>query len=232
MFCFTSVWSQRISRKGLLPGPLHRLTAESAAGPHGGEARYSWADLSEGATTPTAAESLAQPDTSDLGAEPVEGEVSGGEVAASGAPGEVSEFEDPPRFEALSLLDPVKTEEPEVSAEEIFQELAADPASELSVQAETSLETPIYHLETGSPNLDNNQSFQEGAEVSNTAISDPILESSPSIDPKEGEHPATAEPSADPLFRPRHLILHPCTYNTSVAGRRKTQSFLSPHHLS
>ena len=70
--------------------------AESAEGPHGAEARYSWADLSEGATAPTAAESLAQPDTSDLGADPL-------------APkSEVSEFEDPPRFEALSLLDPVR----------------------------------------------------------------------------------------------------------------------------
>ena len=59
--------------------------AESAEGPHGGEVLNSWADLSEGATAPTAAESLAQPDTSDLGADPLEGEVSGGEGAASGA---------------------------------------------------------------------------------------------------------------------------------------------------
>ena len=44
--------------------------------------------------------------------------------AAFGAPGEVSEFEEPPRFDALSLLDPIKTEEPEVTAEEIFEELA------------------------------------------------------------------------------------------------------------
>ena len=39
-------------------------------------------------------------------------------------PPSVSEFEEPPRFDALSLLDPIKTEEPEVSAEEIFEELA------------------------------------------------------------------------------------------------------------
>lgn len=75
--------------------------AESAEGPHGGEARYSWADLSEGATAPTTAEFLAQPDTSDIGAEPAEGEVSGGEGAAFGVLGKVSEFEDSPKVRRL-----------------------------------------------------------------------------------------------------------------------------------
>ena len=63
--------------------------AESAEGPHGGEVLNSWADLSEGVPDSTAA-------------------ASGGEGAAFGTPGEISEFEDLPRFDALSLLNPVK----------------------------------------------------------------------------------------------------------------------------
>ena len=90
-------------------------------------------------------------------------------------------------------------EDKQASADQNFQELA-DPADPSSSVVETPLEEEqIDYLQTGHLDLDlNNQPLQEGAEVSRTAVSDPdpVLDSSPTIDPKEEEHPAVAEPSA------------------------------------
>ena len=72
-------------------------TAEAAA------PLTSWADLSEEATALTTA--VEPEDLIDLGVEPTtESAAPSGEGAAFGAPGEVSEFDDLPRFDALSLL--------------------------------------------------------------------------------------------------------------------------------
>ena len=81
-----------------------------------GSTGFSWADASEVATAPTT-------DFAEAGG------------AAFGAPGDVAaEVDDLPRFDALSLLNTVKPEEPEVTAEDVFQALEAEPASETVVQ--------------------------------------------------------------------------------------------------
>ena len=146
--------------------------AESIEASVEGSTGLSWADLSEGATAPTAG-------------------ISGEGGAASGAPGDISDSEDLPRFDALSLLDPVETEEPQVSAEDIFDKLAAEPTSDLPIEPEASLEEA-----TGNPEIDNIQTPQEVAENSIAAESDPIVGSSSTIDPKEEADPIEAEPSA------------------------------------
>lgn len=120
-----------------------------------------WADLSDGILD-TAAASLEQQDLPEelpeLGPGPAEGEELGGEGAAFGAPGEVSEFDHPPRFDALSLLDPVKQEDEQVSAEQIFQELEADPAELSSSVIETPIEAEENtNLEVNNPEIDNIQ---------------------------------------------------------------------------
>ena len=91
--------------------------AESAEGPHSSEARYKWADLSEGVVDPTVAASLEPQANPEPASEPIVGDLLSGEGAASGALGEASS-EESPKFDALSLQDPVKQEDPEeVTAE-------------------------------------------------------------------------------------------------------------------
>ena len=100
--------------------------AESAEVAVGGSTGLSWADISEGATAPTTG-------LTDVGG------------AASSALGEEEDF-DILKFDALSLLDPVKPEE--VTAEELFEALDADPtapsdqpAASGSIEADNNLES-------------------------------------------------------------------------------------------
>ena len=121
---------------------------------------------------------------------PVVGDLVSGEGAASGALGEASS-EESPKFDALSLLDPVKQEDQEeVTAEQIFEELAdlAEPSSGI-VEAPLEDAESNTHLETGNPEEFDNQTPQESAEVSNTA----------DLEPKTGHSPAA--PSRPPRIR-------------------------------
>ena len=95
-----------------------------------GSTGFSWADASEVATAPTTG--LAER-----------------EGAAFGAPGDIAEEEDLPRFDALSLLDPVKSEGAEVTAEELFQALESDPTSgPAQPEASDPIETENNNLES------------------------------------------------------------------------------------
>ena len=84
------------------------LSAPESTGEEPTLQRLPKADLSEEATAPTTAE----PEyLTDLGIELSTGEPQSGEGAAFGAPGEVADDEEPPRFDALSLLTTSKGEE-------------------------------------------------------------------------------------------------------------------------
>ena len=174
------------------PAPIDQSTsqgepeaAESAEGANGGDARINWADLSDGVADSTSfAAPLEQPDLDEeipeLEPEAAEvGELSG-EGAAFGAPGEIAEFDLPPRFDALSLLDPVKQEEEaEVTADQIFQELEAAPAEPSSSVVEAS----DPREETHPAEVDNpNKPTQETVEAAASAEVDPIVGSSPSVE--------------------------------------------------
>ena len=97
-----------------------------------GSTGFSWADASEGATAPTT-------DFAEAGG------------AAFGTPGdEAAEEDDILRFDALSLLDPIKPEETEVTAEELFEALEADPAS-VQPTASDPIEAEDNNLESENP---------------------------------------------------------------------------------
>ena len=148
---------------------------------------------------PTAAASLEPQANPESASEPTVGDLLSGEGAASGALGEASS-EESPKFDALSLLDPVKQEDQEeVTAEQIFEELAdpAEPSSSV-VEAHLEDEESNNHPETANPEEFDSHPPQEGEEVSNTAEFDPIVGSSSTIDPKEEEHPSAPEASAVP----------------------------------
>ena len=104
----------------------------------------SWADLSEEATAPT----TDQPgDLIDLGVEPPTTAFQSGEGAGFGAPADISDTEDLPRFDALSLLTTeVKEETEHVTAEQILRELE-DLAPEFADDAEHCLEETGPELE-------------------------------------------------------------------------------------
>ena len=123
-------------------------TAEAAA------PLTSWADLSEEATAPTTA--VEPEDLIDLGIEPT-----AGTAASSGeGAGEVSEFDDLPRFDALSLLTTeIKEESEPATAEQILQELE-NLAPEVAEDAEPSLETTEHPVEPEQPESDNLHSIR------------------------------------------------------------------------
>ena len=134
-----------------------------------GSTGFNWADASEDAPELTTA-----------------GTGVGG--AASSALDEEEDF-DILKFDALSLLDPVKPEE--VIAEELFEALDADPASASADQPEASVPTEAENnLEVENPD---NQTTKEEIDFSNNpdpqgttveaadTAADPIVGSSPSL---------------------------------------------------
>ena len=150
--------------------------AESAEVAVEGSTGFSWADASEGATAPEA-------DFAEAGG------------AAFGALGDVAEEDDLPRFDALSLLDTVKPEEPEVTAEDVFQALEAEPASETVVQpvaSDIKEEADFTEVDNSNP--------QETEGVADSAA-EPILGSSPTLeeahDPNSGFAPVYVEYPAE-----------------------------------
>ena len=148
---------------------------------------FNWADASEDAPEPTAGF-----------------EVGG---AASSAPvDDADEDFDILKFDALSLLDPVKPEE-EVTAEELFEALEADadptaepadqPDASDQIEAENSLEVENPDNQNTKEEVDfsNNPEHQEtSAEVLDSAA-DPILGSSPSV----------VEPDLNSTFAPVYV---------------------------
>ena len=156
--------------------------AESTEVAVGGSTGFNWADASEDATVPTT-------DFAEVGG------------AASSALGdETAEDFDILKFDALSLLDPVKPEE--VTAEELFEALEADPAGEPveqptasdQIEADNNLEVENPDNQTPKEEPDfNNPDLQEtSAEVADAAA-DPIVGSSPTLqevhDPNSIEAP-------------------------------------------
>ena len=127
--------------------------------------------------------------------------------AASSAPvDDADEDFDILKFDALSLLDPVKPEE-EVTAEQLFEALEADadPTAELAdqpdasdqIEAENNLEVENPDNQTTKEEVDfsNNPEHQEtSAEVPDSAA-DPILGSSPSV----------VEPDPNSTFAPVYV---------------------------
>ena len=119
------------------------------------------------------------------------------------APGEVAEHEDPPRFDALSLLDPVKGEEEteHVATEQILQELQ-DPVTEQAVGAEASLEehpdlAEVENCEVD--NQENNPGASEPLEHHPESL-EPIVDSSPTVGLREEsdfEREAESAPAAN-----------------------------------
>lgn len=151
--------------------------AEGAEAATGGAARLTWADLSEEATADTTAEGqdpevdLIDNTGVEFSTAPV---VLGVEGAAFGAPGEQAEEEEP-RFDALSLLDPVKIEEPTpVTAEEIFRE-RTEPTSDPQETAEVPVSSELIdHLES-------------------TNLEEPKVEESETDPPQESSEPSALE---------------------------------------
>ena len=156
--------------------------AESAEVAVEGSTGFNWADASEDAPELTT-------DQADVGG------------AASCAPGEEEDF-DILKFDALSLLDPVKPEE--VTAEELFEALEAEPtvpsdqaAASGLVEADTNLESenPDNQIPKEETDFSNNPEHQEtSAEVPDPAA-DPILGSSPSV----------VEPDPNSTFAPVYV---------------------------
>ena len=157
--------------------------AESTEVTVGGSTGFNWADASEDATVPTA-------------------EIAGEEGAASCAPGDEEDF-DILRFDALSLLDPVKPEE--VTAEDLFEALEADPASASvdkptasdPVEADNNLEVENPDNQTTKDEVDfsNNPELQETSAEPVESAADPILGSSPSV----------VEPDLNSTFAPVYV---------------------------
>ena len=156
--------------------------AESAEVTVEGSTGFNWADASEDAPELTT-------DQVDVGG------------AASCAPGDEEDF-DILKFDALSLLDPVKPEE--VTAEELFEALEAEPtvpsdqaAASGLVEADTNLESenPDNQIPKEEIDFSNNPENQEtSAEVPDSAA-DPILGSSPSV----------VEPDPNSTFAPVYV---------------------------
>ena len=156
--------------------------AESAEVAVEGSTGFNWADASEDAPELTT-------DQADVGG------------AASCAPGEEEDF-DILKSDALSLLDPVKPEE--VTAEELFEALEAEPtvpsdqaAASGLVEADTNLESesPDNQIPKEETDFSNNPEHQEtSAEVPDPAA-DPILGSSPSV----------VEPDPNSTFAPVYV---------------------------
>ena len=131
--------------------------------------------------------------------------------AASSAPVEEADEDfDILRFDALSLLDPVKPEE-EVTAEELFEALEADavPTAEPADQPDASdpveadnnleVENPDNQTTKEEPDSSNNPDQETSAEVADSAA-DPILGSSPTVvepDPNSIEAPVYVTYPAD-----------------------------------
>ena len=132
-----------------------------------GSTGFNWADASEDATAPTTGFTEA-----------------GG--AASGAPGDEEDF-DILKLDALSLLDPVKP-----TAEELFEALEAEPASEPAdqptasdpIEADNTLESENPDNQTPKEEIDftDNPDLQEtSAEVADS-VAEPIVGSSPTLE--------------------------------------------------
>ena len=177
--------------------------AESTEVAVGGSTGFNWADASEDATVPTT-------DFAEVGG------------AASSALGdETAEDFDILKFDALSLLDPVKPEE--VTAEELFEALEADPAGEPveqptasdQIEADNNLEVENPDNQTPKEEPDfNNPDLQEtSAEVADAAA-DPIVGSSPTLqevhDPNSIEAPVYVTYPAEEAERTKsHRLQHP-----------------------
>ena len=154
-----------------------------------GSTGFNWADDSEDAPELTAA-----------------GTGVGG--AASSALGEEEDF-DILKFDALSLLDPVKPEE--VTAEELFEALDANPASASADQPAASDPTEAdNNLESENPenlvpkeeiDFSNNPDPQETSVEAADTAADPILGSSPTLeevhDPNSIDAPVYVEYPAE-----------------------------------
>ena len=161
--------------------------AESAEVAVEGSTGFNWADASEDAPEPTAGFEV-------------------GGAASSALVDDADEDFDILKFDALSLLDPVKPEE-EVTAEELFEALEADanptaepadqPAASDQIEAENNLEVENPDNQTTKEEVDfsNNPENQEtSAEVPDSAA-DPILGSSPSV----------VEPDLNSTFAPVYV---------------------------
>ena len=155
--------------------------AESAEVAVEGSTGFNWADASEDAPELTT-------DQVDVGG------------AASCAPGDEEDF-DILKFDALSLLDPVKPEE--VTAEELFEALEAEPtvpsdqaAASGLVEADTNLENnnPENQIPKEEADFSNNPDQETSAEVADSAA-DPIVGSSPSV----------VEPNPNSTFAPVYV---------------------------
>ena len=109
-------------------------TAEAAA------PLSSWADLSEEATAPTTA---VEPEEFGLEPATTSAPLSGGGAASFGAPGEVSDTEELPQFDALSLL----TTEAKEESGPVTTEQLQDPAPDVAEGAEPPSEAVDQPIE-------------------------------------------------------------------------------------
>ena len=156
--------------------------AESTEVAVGGSTGFNWADASEDATVPTT-------------------EITGEEGAAACAPGDEEDF-DILRFDALSLLDPVKPEE--VTAEELFEALETDPAS-------ASVDQPIASDPVEADNnleVENseNQVVKEEADFSDNLVQETTAEVTDSVaDPILGSSPTVVEPDPNSIEAPVYV---------------------------
>ena len=204
--------------------------AESTEAAVGSSAGLSWADISEVAPAPTI--DFAQ----------------AGGVAFGALGDEIADDFDILRFDARSLLDPIKPKEIEVTAEDLFEALDAGPAGETVVQptASNPIETD-NNLESESrdnqipkeeTDFTENLDFQEAvAEVADSVV-EPIVGRSPTLEGASdlntffcsGLRPIPTEglPQApQPLVTCRlvtcqlHHQDHPASVALRVAGRSK-----------
>ena len=155
--------------------------AESAEVAVEGSTGFNWADASEDAPELT---------TAGVGG------------AALSALDEEDDF-DVLKFDALSLLDPVKPEE--VTAEELFEALDADPASASADQPDASVPTEAENnLEVENPD---NQTTKEEVDFSNNPENQETSAEVPdsAADPILGSSPSVVEPDPNSTFAPVYV---------------------------
>ena len=155
--------------------------AESAEVTVEGSTGFNWADASEDAPELTT-------DQVDVGG------------AASCAPGDEEDF-DILKFDALSLLDPVKPKE--VTAEELFEALEAEPTVPSDQAAASGLVEADTNLESDNPE---NLVPKEEADFSNNPDQETSAEvADPAADPIVGSSPSVVEPDPNSTFAPVYV---------------------------